>query len=278
MSQSERKINMLIDWFTVLAQVINFLVLVFLLKRFLYGPITKAMDEREAKIAANMVAAEQKAAEAKRAAEDYQLQVRELARKREALLQQAQQESEMLRKELDLKVRQEAAEVRQRWLETLQHEKDNFLLDLRLLASEKIFAMARHALKSLANTKLENQIIETFIERLAELEAQDLQELAQSLREAGGGFLIQSAFPIQEAYRQRLVEVVHQQLGEPVMVQFELVPELIGGIILKGYHYETAWNLDSYWRDLEASLVGALDKELVGKYQETPLVTAGAGA
>ena len=41
---------MLIDWFTVAAQAINFLILVLLLRRFLYGPIVKAMDDREAAI------------------------------------------------------------------------------------------------------------------------------------------------------------------------------------------------------------------------------------
>ena len=42
---------MLINWFTVLAQIINFLILVFLLKRFLYKPILRAMAEREEKMA-----------------------------------------------------------------------------------------------------------------------------------------------------------------------------------------------------------------------------------
>ena len=42
---------MLIDWFTVGAQVLNFLILVWLLKRFLYRPILHAIDAREQRIA-----------------------------------------------------------------------------------------------------------------------------------------------------------------------------------------------------------------------------------
>ena len=45
---------MLIDWFTVIAQIINFLILVFLLKRFLFDKITGAMDEREKKISSTL--------------------------------------------------------------------------------------------------------------------------------------------------------------------------------------------------------------------------------
>ena len=43
---------MLIDWFTVGAQVLNFVVLVWLLKRFLYKPVLNAIDAREKRVAA----------------------------------------------------------------------------------------------------------------------------------------------------------------------------------------------------------------------------------
>ena len=42
---------MTIDWFTVGAQTLNFLLLVWLLKRYLYGPILKAIDDRETQTA-----------------------------------------------------------------------------------------------------------------------------------------------------------------------------------------------------------------------------------
>jgi len=45
---------MLIDWFTVVAQVVNFLILVWLLKRFLYRPILNAIDAREKRIATKL--------------------------------------------------------------------------------------------------------------------------------------------------------------------------------------------------------------------------------
>ncbi len=47
---------MLIDWFTVVAQAINFLILVWLLQRFLFKPILGAIDEREKGIAAQLAA------------------------------------------------------------------------------------------------------------------------------------------------------------------------------------------------------------------------------
>ncbi|MEQ8493043.1 MAG: F0F1 ATP synthase subunit B, partial [Gammaproteobacteria bacterium] len=69
---------MLIDWFTVAAQAINFLVLVWLLKRYLYRPILAAVDAREARVMARLTEAQLREREAADAAEA-------LAREREAL-------------------------------------------------------------------------------------------------------------------------------------------------------------------------------------------------
>ncbi|MEZ4640979.1 MAG: hypothetical protein R2856_39490 [Caldilineaceae bacterium] len=62
---------MLIDWFTVIAQIINFVVLLLLLRRFLYGPIIRAMDEREHHIAEELAAAECKQQQAEQEARHY---------------------------------------------------------------------------------------------------------------------------------------------------------------------------------------------------------------
>ena len=63
---------MLIDWFTVGAQVLNFLILVWLLKHFLYKPILNAIDAREKRIAAELADAEAKKAEAQKQRDDFQ--------------------------------------------------------------------------------------------------------------------------------------------------------------------------------------------------------------
>ncbi|MGA2191158.1 MAG: F0F1 ATP synthase subunit B, partial [Steroidobacteraceae bacterium] len=58
---------MLIDWFTVGAQALNFIILVWLLKRYLYKPILNAIDAREKRIAAESAAAGAREAQARKA-------------------------------------------------------------------------------------------------------------------------------------------------------------------------------------------------------------------
>ena len=80
---------MLIDWFTVGAQAINFIILVWLLKRFLYKPILDAVDAREKRIATELADADAKKAEAEKERDEFQHKNEEFDRQRAALLSKA---------------------------------------------------------------------------------------------------------------------------------------------------------------------------------------------
>jgi len=73
---------MLIDWFTVGAQTLNFLILVWLMKRFLYKPIIDAIDAREKRIAAELADADAKRAEAQKERDEFQHKNEEFDRQR----------------------------------------------------------------------------------------------------------------------------------------------------------------------------------------------------
>ena len=80
---------MLIDWFTVSAQAINFLILVWLLKRFLYRPVLAAIDAREKRIAQQLESAAKQQAEARAERDDFQRRSNALDQEREKILHAA---------------------------------------------------------------------------------------------------------------------------------------------------------------------------------------------
>src|SRR5471030_2866636 len=91
---------MLIDWFTVGAQALNFIILVWLLKRFLYKPILNAIDARENRIAAELAnaATTRTAAETERV--EFQRKSTALDEQRSALLGKAVDEAKAERERL----------------------------------------------------------------------------------------------------------------------------------------------------------------------------------
>ena len=89
-----------IDWFVFLAQIFNFLLLMYLLKRFLYGRIIKAMDDREAKIAARFAEADELKTKAEEEALLYEKRNQSLNEKKETMLNEATLAAEAKRKEI----------------------------------------------------------------------------------------------------------------------------------------------------------------------------------
>ena len=78
-----------IDWFVLFCQIFNFLLLVYLLKRVLYGRIIKAMDDREAKIVARFAEAEDLKVKATEAAGLYEKRNQSLNAAKEQMLNEA---------------------------------------------------------------------------------------------------------------------------------------------------------------------------------------------
>src|SRR5271155_1647577 len=97
-----------INWFTVIAQAINFLILVWLLKRFLYKPILHAIDEREKGIAAQLAQAEAKKAESQKERDDFLHKNEAFDRDRAALLNKAADEANAERQRLLDQARKDA--------------------------------------------------------------------------------------------------------------------------------------------------------------------------
>ena len=99
-------------WFTVVAQAINFLILVWLLKRFLYKPILHAIDEREKGIAAQLAEAEAQKAEAQQERDDFQHKNEAFDQARAALLKKAEDEAKAERQRLLEGARKDADALR----------------------------------------------------------------------------------------------------------------------------------------------------------------------
>ena len=252
---------MLIDWFTVIAQIINFLVLVYLLKRFLYGPIIRAMDEREKKIALSLEGARKKKDEADLEAKDYRRKNREFDEHREEMFSQIKEEAEVRRKDLINEARNQVDAGRTKWYEAIQREREAFLQDLRRRAGRQTCAISRQVLKEMADVDLEDHVIHVFIKRLLSLNKDETEALKESIHRLPQKISVRSAFKIPGKPAGEIKEVLQNQADGHVDVQFEVSPDLICGIELKFQGSRISWNVDDYLETLEESLLAALENK-----------------
>ena len=157
---------MLIDWFTVGAQALNFLILVWLLKRFLYKPILDAIDAREKRIAAELADADAKKAEAQKERDEFQHKNEEFDQQRAALLSKATDEAKAERQRLLDEARKAADALSAKRQEALRSDAQNLNQAIRRRTQQEVFAIARKALTDLATTSLEERMGEVFTRRL----------------------------------------------------------------------------------------------------------------
>jgi F-type H+-transporting ATPase subunit b len=251
---------MLIDWFTVGAQVINFLVLVWLLKRFLYRPILDAIDAREQRIAAELADADARRAEARQERETFQQKNQVLDAERTTLLARATDAANAERERLLDAARQAAEALRAKRQEALRQEADQLDQALLRRTQREVFAIARKALADLAGASLEARAVDVFIERLAALDGEAHAVFAEALRTTPEPVRVRSAFELAPTQRAAIQAALNSAFATEVSVRFDAGADLVGGIELSVNGQRIGWSIADYLRSLEQA-VGELLRE-----------------
>lgn len=255
---------MLIDWFTVIAQAVNFLILVWLMKRFLYQPILSAIDARERRIAAQLADADAKEAEARSERQAFQRKNDEFDKQHLALLSQAKDEAAAQRQRLFDAARKDADDLRDKQQTLLRNEFRNLHAEIARRTRTEAFAIARQLLTDLAGESLEARMADVFVQRLRELDAEEKNRLASLLPSSSLPVLVRSAFELPPAQRALIEAALGETFAALPPVRFERAPDLIGGIELILQGQKIAWSL--------ADSLAALEKgvnELLKSDQKT---------
>lgn len=252
---------MLIDWYTVGAQAINFLILVWLLKRFLYKPVLAAIDAREKRIAAELQQAATAKAEAQKERDDLRQQNESLLGQREELVRRATVDAGTQRQHLLDAARLESQELRSKLMSTVKDERAALNLELVTRTREEVFALARKTLADLAGVTLEDRMLEVFIRYIQQMNDVQKSEVAPParIRSAATAFaaeglapaLLRSAFELSPAQRVNIAAALEEWPCKGATLRFETSPDLICGLELTVDGRKLSWNVAAYLVCLE---------------------------
>jgi F-type H+-transporting ATPase subunit b len=157
------------DWFTIAAQIINFSVLLWLLRRFLYQPILNSLDTREMRLKKIVEEANTKNADAEQRQIVCQHKEAELEQQRAAIMQKAETEAKQQRIKLVACAQQDADEILHKRLESMQSVLRNLEHEVLSQSIEEVYATTAKILDDLADVKLEQAIVDKFLSQLKEL-------------------------------------------------------------------------------------------------------------
>lgn len=265
---------MLIDWFTVIAQVFNFLILVWLLKHFLYKPILNAIDAREKKVADELANADAKEAEAQREKKEFKHKNEELDQQRVALMNKIKDEAQAERKRLFEEAREEASNLRAKQQEALRKDKQNLNQAISRRTQQEVFAITQKVLKDLSGTSLEERIVDVFARRLQELKSEEKEQLTSALGLSSDPVLVRTAFDLSQAQQNRIKKTIKEILSIEIQPRFETAPDLINGIELTIDGQKVAWSIADYLTSLEKSIDELLKEQPKSEVKSKPESTS----
>jgi F-type H+-transporting ATPase subunit b len=245
---------MLIDWFTVVAQILNFAVLVWLLKRFLYGPLVAAIDTREKSMEDRLAAAARKEQEAAAQIEKSAKDAEEIEHEKAGVLAAARAEADRQRGDILAQARVNVKTLEEKWRDELEREKGAFFDEMRRRAANEILTVTRAALRDLACPDVQRCATQAFVARLQALDPAALRAFAAS------GLTVVSREELPEEQRGSVCHVLEERLGQKSAVTFEQAPAMAWGIELRGNGQRIGWTPDAYVDSLEERLRVELDR------------------
>lgn len=265
---------MLIDWFTVAAQTINFLILVWLLKRFLYRPIQDAIDERERQTAKIVADAANLKAEADQQLQTYVQHNQQFAEQRDSLLNDATEQANRERDKLIEDAKRAAEQLRSNRLQGLQQELVGIQQHIVSQNLREVYATSSQVLTDLAGEDLQQKMFERFLQRLQSAFSKETlidhtQHQAVELK-PGDVVVVHSGFALNDKQRQQIEQCLHQQLPShqantynpnhtqstgqqtaSLRLDFQVDAELICGVEISVNGWKLAWSSNNYLQRLQ---------------------------
>ena len=256
---------MSIDWFTFSAQIINFVLLVWLLKRFLYRPILDAIEAREQRISEELKNAAELQADAQRERERYRLKLEEFEQQREQRLAGVREEARGEHQRLLAEVRDKVDALGRKRMQALNDKVDNLseLLGERL--QREVFAISDKILSELASQSLQDRMVEKFGSRLRSLDAAAAAALRQVVEADGKTLLLRSAFELSEPQLAAIRSALEDICAGAIDLRVETEAALLAGIELLANGHKIAWSVSDYLAALEKSVAEILPSADAGE-------------
>ncbi len=232
-----------LDWTTFALEIINFLVLVWLLKRLLYKPVLDAVAARKADIQKTLSEAETLRKDAQTLREQYEHRQAEWGQEkdkaRSQMLEEVNAERVRLSAGLQSSLQQEREKAR-----ALEERRLN---DLTRRVEEAAIVQggqfAARLLSRLASPELETRLVELVLEDLHGLSEEQRQAIRTSGAKADASIIVTSAHPLNQSQREPLAEAIRLLLGRNVSCEWREDAHLLAGIRLSLGSWMLAANL-----------------------------------
>src|SRR6056297_97994 len=259
---------MQIDWLTVAAQIVNFLVLIWLLQRFLYRPITNAMAQRETRIEERLSDAKSQRKDAEEEAEKLRKKREELEEAEQDMLEEARTEANELKQQLEQDVRDEVEQKRKNWQETLEDQRADFMQKMQRKAGHKVLDIAGRLMAEFTSGAIDDQVADGFVAKLTDLDPETCKKMTRAANNADSPALVESATKLDTAARQKITRTLHEEFETDIEVEYREDEEMLLGVRLSIGEQTVEWSAARHLKRLNRELDTLLESAGPAKRKE----------
>lgn len=219
-----------LNWSTFLLEIVNFLVLIWILKHFLYKPVLDIIARRRSGIEKTLADASNLQANAEKLKDQYEGRLTEWERERqqahEAMLQELEKERTRRMSELQTSLDQQ----RQRAKVADARRRDDEKRKIEETALDQAARFASRLLEQASGPDTEKRLVELVITELERLSDKKVETLRSNFERASGEIVVTSAFPLTDEQHQQLESALARLTGPDVPLRFEQKTELLAGL------------------------------------------------
>ncbi len=230
------------DWSTLALQTVNVLVLLWLLRRFLFRPVRAIIAARQASAETLLADAAATRAQAEAQAADIARQQERMAAEGQRIIAEARREAEAERATILAQAQHEVAASRDAALAALAREREAMRLGLEGEARHLSVIIASRLLGRLSAKAIESALLESLLRRLDALSDDE----REALTVPGAELQVVTAEPLDPASRTTWTQTLERVLHGQHNLHFAVDPSLIGGVELRGTHarVRNSWQAD----------------------------------
>lgn len=246
-----------INWFEIIAQMINFFILLFLLQKLFYKPVIKAMNDRQQRLMDNQKKSEEKMKKAAELIETYNQNLAELEKEKDRQLEMAKQQAQEKKEALIAAYKEEAEQKRSDYLKEVDEEQERFIHDLGAALGNNAVKIAEHILGSFSEEKLSEKVFDSFIKKVEAIDEDTLKEDIESKDER---IILISSEELSDEQKETLEKVLTKKLDTFKEISYEVEEELIQGYELKLETLTVHTNVRKYLEEAEKNIQQIIEK------------------